>query len=722
MSRRRTAEPLPNDLPDAPPIGLRNRRGLWMLRLLVEGGGTALSRRSPSLRRAVSSVFDNLIDDDFCDRSRSRSEEARTKAEALIRWRRQLEARAPRLEAATARNLRWLGQRLELAPLECEIVGFVSYLESDLPLREAFETFTPWTAPKVHQAVAAALGVEPAAIAAALRPAGALARCRLLSVSLRHKYHDIPFRLLDSLANSVLMSAASSREFFGNFLRPTPPVSLAIADFGHVAADVDLLRRFLGAALDRGTKGINILLHGAPGTGKTELARTLARACRARPFDAVVENADGESIGGSERLDRAAFCQALLARTPRAVMIFDELEDAFPRGAGAFLHFLAGRGVAANGKGWVNNLLESNPVPTIWMGNAIGQIDTAFLRRFDFVVELRTPPARVRRAILESATRELPLRDEFLARTAADDRLRPSDVIRAARVVDHVAPKSPEEAERLVSRTLAAGFDAEGLRRPRVGGHGELGGYDLRFVNASLDPAKVVSALARAGSGSVLLSGPPGTGKTAFASHLAARLERPLHARRASDLLSKWVGQTEANLAEAFRSAEAEGAVLFLDEADSFFHDRRRAQASWEVTQVNELLQQVESFPGVFACATNLVEELDPAAIRRFAFKVRFDPLTFGQRVEILRQSLVSLGVTSPGAEELEPWMAKIRNLEGLTAGDAAAVVRRFRLTGDPAGPGELLEGFAEECVLKPAGKRRAGFGFGASEETKGER
>ena len=80
------------------------------------------------------------------------------------------------------------------------------------------------------------------------------------------------------------------------------------------------------------------------------------------------------------------------------------------------------------------------------------------------------------------------------------------------------------------------------------------------------------------------------------------------------------VGDANVKMSEA----QADGAVLLLDEADSFLRDRRGAHHSWEVTQVNELLVQVECFDGLFFCATNLFEDLDDASLRRFDLKISF--------------------------------------------------------------------------------------------------
>src|SRR5204862_3736696 len=132
--------------------------------------------------------------------------------------------------------------------------------------------------------------------------------------------------------------------------------------------------------------------------------------------------------------------------------------------------------------------------------------------------------------------------------------------------------------------------------------------------------------------GTLCFHGPPGTGKTALAEHMARELERPLLIRQASDIVSKYVDETEQNMAAMFAEAEAEQAVLLLDEADSFLRSRRMAERNYEVTEVNEMLQGMERFAGIFVCTTNLFDELDEAALRRFTFKIRFRPLTAEQR------------------------------------------------------------------------------------------
>jgi SpoVK/Ycf46/Vps4 family AAA+-type ATPase len=146
---------------------------------------------------------------------------------------------------------------------------------------------------------------------------------------------------------------------------------------------------------------------------------------------------------------------------------------------------------------------------------------------------------------------------------------------------------------------------------------------------------RIVEALRRRGHGTLCFHGCPGTGKTALAEHIATALQRPLMIRQASDLSSKFVGETEQNMARMFEEATTEEAVLLLDEADSFLRSRRRAERNYEVTEVNEMLQGMERFAGIFICTTNLFDDLDEAALRRFTFKIRFHPLRPEQREQM---------------------------------------------------------------------------------------
>jgi SpoVK/Ycf46/Vps4 family AAA+-type ATPase len=206
-------------------------------------------------------------------------------------------------------------------------------------------------------------------------------------------------------------------------------------------------------------------------------------------------------------------------------------------------------------------------------------------------------------------------------------------------------------------------------------------------------------------SARLCLYGPPGTGKSAFGRWLADRLGMPLLLKSASDLMSKWVGDSEKAIAAAFRQAEREGALLMLDEVDSFLREREGAQHSWEVTRVNEMLTRMESFSGVFIASTNLMEGIDAAALRRFDMKIRFGYLEATQAALMLERQCAALGLEAPAPDVVD----RVRRLALLTPGDFAALARRHRFTPF-AGGAQVVEALGQECALKRGRSTSIGF------------
>uniref|UniRef100_UPI0012FEF4D3 ATP-binding protein n=1 Tax=Macromonas nakdongensis TaxID=1843082 RepID=UPI0012FEF4D3 len=235
--------------------------------------------------------------------------------------------------------------------------------------------------------------------------------------------------------------------------------------------------------------------------------------------------------------------------------------------------------------------------------------------------------------------------------------------------------------------------------------------YGLEWLHTASrhDLPRVLAALRARGHGTLCFFGPPGTGKTALAEHLAQALERPLMVRQASDLVSKFVGETEQQMAAMFAEAEAEQAVLLLDEADGFLLDRRGAQRAHEVSEVNEMLQGMERFRGIFVCTTNLLERLDAAALRRFTFKIEFKPLQPAQRWALFAQT--ALG-RDPGGAAHPDWAARLQRLDQLCLGDFAAVQRQADILGEPLEPEAFLAELEAEHRLKPEVREHRAMGF----------
>ena len=253
------------------------------------------------------------------------------------------------------------------------------------------------------------------------------------------------------------------------------------------------------------------------------------------------EDEDGRPIDGEERLRAWQAAQAIL-KGRRALLVFDEAENVFQSGGRLFKLLSA----AKKHKGWLNRRLEESPVPTLWLSNAIEGLDPAFTRRFDMVFELLTPPREQRRALIAKAAGNL-VDNRTLEQLAAIDVLTPAVVTRATRVVNTLAdslpePQRPQAQLQLIGQTLEA--QGHGPLR-HLGANRLPDEYDSTLIQVDSDVVVLATGLADVGSGRLCFYGPPGTGKTAFGQWLAERMEKPIIIKRASDLLSKWVGQAE---------------------------------------------------------------------------------------------------------------------------------------------------------------------------------
>ena len=464
--------------------------------------------------------------------------------------------------------------------------------------------------------------------------------------------------------------------------------TLGLDAFTHVEP-VDFLVRLLRGALGEAAAGVNILIYGSPGTGKTELARTLAEAAGAVLHGVGEADEDGEEPRRWERVAALALAQRLLGGRGPAVLLFDEMEDligeASPSAGGDWFSRREGSKV------FVNRLLEANAVPVIWTTNAIGNVDAAILRRMSFVLRLDLPSRAAAAAMLE--------------RVAREERVTPGpafasllDTAPEAATVLRMAARAGKLAGEEDGGTVAAEALVRALRGGTLPPPGPAA-FDLDLFETDRPVDRLFAAMAGGGTSdvSLLLTGLPGTGKTAFAHHLARALDRPLLVKRASDLLSKWVGETEAQIADAFAEARRREAVLLFDEADSLLFDRSTARTTWEVGQVNELLTWLDLHPLPVVAATNHEAALDQATLRRFVFKLRLKPLGTERAAVAFKRFF---GKPAP---------ACLREVEGLTPGDFAVVARQLRYwpATDAA---DLVARLQGEVEARPGTSVRLGF------------
>ena len=443
---------------------------------------------------------------------------------------------------------------------------------------------------------------------------------------------------------------------------------------------IDLLQK-------KGPPGINVLLYGKASVDKLNLAHRIVAEIGGTPY--VLDS----SIPDGERQAAVILSQHLLRKKAgRPVLVIPKAHNILTRtGRGVFYAMFGFSEGDEEVRPIDEKLLSENQVPTLWITHDASKLHNETLARFLFHAEALRGTRRERSDLIGSVIAGLPIDEEHKVRLAQLEGVSAQQLTSAKTLADI----SHEHDKRTYAATLVAAVirsQKAMSRRTKDDARAPITKYSLDYVNSSgrFGPAHILKALRNLPAGSLCLYGLPGTGKTQFAEHIASELGKPILIKRASDIYEKWLGDSEKKISEMFHQAEEEDAILLLDEADSFLRDRARGRGSWEVTTVNELLQHMERFDNIFICTTNLFQQIDPAALRRFTFKLEFLPLTVHQRFEMFLNESGLRGKTL-SEKEVGSYEDRLALMKNLTPGDFATVKRQCVLLGEVLSPEEWL-------------------------------
>ncbi|WP_172122503.1 ATP-binding protein [Devosia sp. 919] len=592
-------------------------------------------------------------------------------------------------KSALQKRLEWIATTLQLPERETRILGAtvrLTQLEAYQGFREAFCNESGDSDEVGARTLLRVCGLRQAD-AVLFGASGILTQLGLLE-NRRGGDFAASKTLLKVLSQRSTKEGALTSALLGNSV----PSRLALADFDHLGIARTNVLSIVSGALQAKEPGVGILFYGPPGTGKTEFARLLGQEVGAHVVFVGESSADVAEPSRSDRIAHLALLSTLAHRAGRVILVVDEADDIF---TGIDDEDSSNR---SGSKVFMNRVVEGCSVPTIWISNFPERLGQSIVRRMLHAVQFPEPDTAARLRIVARLAQSTGLQLEAsdtkqLAALAAPPAVVESG-LRAARLAGGQGALAVASTRSVLKALGRGGVPAEREDKPE---------FDLGQSSADMDLVMLASRIEAVGTSplSFLFSGLPGTGKSAFARFLAAKLGMETLEKRGSDLFGMYVGETEKRIAEAFAEAGELGKFLILDEVDSLLADRRGAQRSWEVSQVNEILTWMECHPLPFAATTNLIERLDPATQRRFTFKVNFKPMHQDQAMRAFRSYF--------GCEPPEC----LRQLHPLTPGDFALVRRKALVLGESA-PAALVGMLATEVEAKLTQQSRP-IGFAAA-------
>lgn len=646
---------------------LIDKVSLWVLRIILKLGGHKEFIKKDK-------VFDNDILLAFLDGTHfSNLDDEEYKREDVIAFfnekLKQLENKKEIKGNKTLdRNIAQISSLMNLKRYEEKILEFTTILRQYELLNIAANLLgLDLNTTQTKNALAIILDIKKEHINKAFSSNSKLTKSSLVTIDksfptqLERKLESISDSFLDNLLNlneDITLMLRDSIKSCGKSL-------LKIKDYKHINMDLKILLPYLESSIVNKKSGVNILLYGLPGTGKTELAKVIAKKLKTKLFEVSYSDEYDEPIDGKKRLKAYKSAQALLS-SKKALLMYDEAEDIFESSNDFFYN------ARQKDKAWINRVLETNTIPTIWITNNINSIDNAIVRRFDMSIEIPIPAKSKREEILKRYSNNL-LDEKSIKVLSESENIAPSLISSTAKVIHCINAKNNTKSfTHLLNSTLKAqGYDE--VKNDNSSNKSDDTYYNPNYVNTSINLDELTHGIKDNQSARICLYGIPGTGKSAFGKYLADFLDKPLLVKKGSDLISKWVGETEKNIANAFKQAKESNCVLIFDEVDSFLANRASAKQNWEITQVNEMLVQMENFDGIFIATTNLMNNLDKASLRRFDLKLELNSLNKEQSWNMFKDFSKQLNLSN----EMKLYKTQVENIKNLTPGDFAAVIRQ---------------------------------------------
>lgn len=542
---------------------------------------------------------------------------------------------------------------------------------------------------------------------------------------IRHEYFpELSYDVADVLAHPDLNKSDIVEAFIG---KPAE-TDLDPEDFSYMGDELDMICNIIDNAVKNGEVGINILIYGPAGGGKTELSRAISKRLGVSMYaigesegasqtketiqyddfgDPVSsQKTSGNQTTGQKRMADLLRSQSLLKGGKNAFLLFDEIEDLLLKGTDSE------KAADTESKIAVNRMLENNPVPVIWNGNDPEKFHQAVRDRFTFSFYVDHPPVTVRRKIWEKQAK-------LQAVELSDDNL------------DYLSRKydaSPRKITLALKAGKTSGRGLQGIEialpasaRITEGSSTAILAQSTtgKFYNPELSNLKdkegkafPLPGLIQAGQNgrpfSLIAHGPKGSGLKSLTRHIAEKMDKNIFEPSMYGLIApEPMGPSpEAKIMGAFNGAVDHRRFLAIHDLEALAGDPSNAKG-WDTGLVDFIIETARNHNHPFAITANTANLQMPENLRSiFSDAVVLGAMDLSQRNQAFE---TFFGQRPPGL---------IEKLDGLVAADFANV-RKDLLKRDTSKMGglDVLHLLAKQIEIR-SGEEQSGMGFGIGKKS----